>query len=205
MNIDEEKLALEVTKGMTGFFERIVAPDVKAIIAILNSHTELLKEHSQKLDKLTEGIHQLDLKQTEILAKLDLEKRVRALEEKISHSPKVGKGEGKPKRKYSIFEPALAANWSNIIAREPLALKISEWETETPYIVKAQIARNAEELPEGDELWIESKEGKWLSDEPWAIKIIEEYSLDEPRAIKIIEEYSLDEVPEAPPHIKFKE
>jgi hypothetical protein len=130
--MDEAKLALEVTKGIKGLFQDLIAPDVKAIIAVLNSHTELLKghsqkldglsasvsemkyvpkllnEHSQKLDKLSESVlelqylpkilnehgqkldrlsdsaHLLDVKQTEILARLDLEKRVSALEKVVA-------------------------------------------------------------------------------------------------------------------------
>lgn len=103
--MDEAKLALEITKGIKGFFQDFVAPDMKAIIAVLNQHTELLKEHSQKLDKLTESalesrvalkehgrkldklddsIHQLRVGQAEILARLDLEKRVSALEKVIA-------------------------------------------------------------------------------------------------------------------------
>ena len=134
--MDEAKLALEITKGIKGFFQDFVAPDFKVIIAVLNqhrellgehsqklgeltacvvesravlnSHTELLKEHSQKLDKLTQSIselkylpkildehgqkldklddsiHQLRVGQAEILARLDLEKRVSALEKAIA-------------------------------------------------------------------------------------------------------------------------
>ena len=113
--MDEAKLALEVTKGIKGLFQDLIAPDVKAIIAVLNFHTELLKEHSQKLDehsqkldKLTQSIselkylpkilnehgqkldrlsdsaHLLDVKQTEILARLDLEKRISALEKVVA-------------------------------------------------------------------------------------------------------------------------
>ena len=92
--MDEAKLALEVTKGIKGFFQDFVAPDMKAIITVLNQHTELLKEHDRKLDKLTrviselkylpkildehgqkldklsDSLHLLDVKQTEILARL---------------------------------------------------------------------------------------------------------------------------------------
>lgn len=141
--MDEAKLALEVTKGIKGFFQDFVAPDVKAIIAvlnqhtklldqhtellkehsqklgeltesvsgmrvILNSHTQLLKEHSQKLDgltvavsemkyvpellnedsqkldKLDDGIHQVRVGQAEILARLDLEKRLGAPEKAVA-------------------------------------------------------------------------------------------------------------------------
>lgn len=82
--MDEAELALEVAKGIKGVFQDFVAPDIKAIIALLNQHTGLLKEHSQKLDKLDDSIHQLKVGQAEILARLDLEKRISALEKTVA-------------------------------------------------------------------------------------------------------------------------
>jgi hypothetical protein len=50
---------------------------------------KLLGEHGQKIDKITEDIHQIGLKQTEILATLDLEKGVSALESEKTRTPLV--------------------------------------------------------------------------------------------------------------------
>jgi hypothetical protein len=43
-----------------------------------------LDEHGKKLDKLDDSTHQLRLGQAEILARLDLEKRVSALEKAVA-------------------------------------------------------------------------------------------------------------------------
>ncbi len=80
---------------------------------------------------------------------------------------------------YVIFEAYLASNWSDIKAGKEVIVEVQYLETAMPLLVRARIARNREDLPQGDELRARNDDGVWKKEEPWAIEILEELDPDE--------------------------
>jgi len=94
--------------------------------------------------------------------------------------------------KYAVFEVYLANNLADIEAGKEIICEVFRFDDASIHLVKAQISKKPEELPDGDELWVRNDEGTWIARNPWAINVIEELDPDEvdfkpsPSAIKPI-------------------
>lgn len=86
--MEETQIALAVTQGVKGAIQEFLAPDIRTIINELKHHSKLLDLHGVKLDDLTESIHQLDVKQGEILTILKFEERLDRVEAAIPRRPR---------------------------------------------------------------------------------------------------------------------
>jgi len=95
--VEESKTGIDIEKGIKGAMQDFPASYISTIINELKHCRMLLGEQGQKLEKLTDRIHQLDARQTEILMKLHSEERVIRIEG--SRSLSVGpEAEPEPKK-----------------------------------------------------------------------------------------------------------
>lgn len=86
--MEQNDIGIAVAKGVKGAIQEFLAPDIRTIINELKHHSKQLDQHGQKLDDLTESIHQLDVKQGEILTTLKFEERLDRVEAAIPRRPR---------------------------------------------------------------------------------------------------------------------
>ena len=82
-------------------------------------------------------------------------------------------------KKYAMFEVYLARNMADIEAGKEITSEVFFFEDASIRLVKARIAKDAEQLPDGEDLWIRNDEGRWIKKNPWRIKILEELDPDD--------------------------
>ncbi len=78
-----------------------------------------------------------------------------------------------------MFEVYLAKNWADVEAGKEITCEVFFYDDASIRLVKARIAKEPDQLPDGEELWIRNDEGQWIKKNPWRIKILQELDPDE--------------------------
>ncbi|MDY6907878.1 MAG: hypothetical protein SV910_06575 [Chloroflexota bacterium] len=68
--MDETHLSIEVAKGLRDVINELVGLNIPSTVSELKDHNRLLDEHAEKLDRLTECVRLLEIKQNEIMERL---------------------------------------------------------------------------------------------------------------------------------------
>ena len=79
---------------------------------------------------------------------------------------------------YAIFEVYIAQNYRDIAEGKEINCEVLSLEDGATKIVKARIAKNKNELKQGNELRVKRDSGEWKN-EKWFIDVIEELDDDE--------------------------